>query len=275
MIDLKLLQKDFESVKKALLRRGVDEKLIEELRIKHEKLKEAKAEYERLQAAQNAMSREFGVYKREGKDISELKKKVDENKIKIADALEVQRLRQEELEKLAMSIPNIPDPDVPDGEDEEDNVELKLVLEPRKFDFQPKEHWELAEKNGWIDFERGVKIAGSRFSVVYGEGSRLERALINFMLDYNRKRGFTEVSVPHIVNRAALEGTGQLPKFEDDLYKLEGQEMYLIPTAEVPLTNLFREEILPPDELPLKMTGFTACFRKEAGAAGRDTRGII
>ena len=275
MIDLKLLQKDFESVKNALLRRGVDEKLIEELRIKHEKLKEAKAEYERLQAAQNAMSREFGIYKREGKDISELKKKVDENKLKIADALEVQRLRQEELEKLAMSIPNIPDPDVPDGEDEDDNVELKRVLEPREFDFRPKEHWELAEQNGWIDFERGVKIAGSRFSVVYGEGSRLERALINFMLDYNRKRGFTEVSVPHIVNRAALEGTGQLPKFEEDLYKLEGQDLYLIPTAEVPLTNLFRDEILPPEELPLKMTGFTACFRKEAGAAGRDTRGII
>ena len=275
MIDLKLLQKDFESVKNALLRRGVDEKLIEELRIKHEKLKEAKAEYERLQAAQNAMSREFGIYKREGRDISELKKKVDENKLKIADALEVQRLRQEELEKLAMSIPNIPDPDVPEGEDEDDNVELKRVLEPREFDFKPKEHWELAEQNGWIDFERGVKIAGSRFSVVYGEGSRLERALINFMLDYNRKRGFTEVSVPHIVNRAALEGTGQLPKFEEDLYKLEGQEMYLIPTAEVPLTNLFRDEILPPKQLPLKMTGFTACFRKEAGAAGRDTRGII
>ena len=275
MIDLKLLQKDFEGVKKALLRRGVDERVIEELRIKHEKLKEAKAEYERLQAAQNAMSKEFGIYKREGKDISELKKRVDENKIKIADALEVQRLRQEELEKLAMSVPNIPDPDVPDGEGEDDNVELKKVLEPRKFDFQPKEHWELAEQNGWIDFERGVKIAGSRFSVVYGEGSRLERALINFMLDYNRKRGFIEVSVPHIVNRASLEGTGQLPKFEEDLYKIEGQEMYLIPTAEVPLTNLFRDEILPPDELPLKMTGFTACFRKEAGAAGRDTRGII
>ena len=275
MIDLKLLQKDFESVKQALLRRGVDAKLIEELRIKYEKLKEAKAEYERLQAAQNAMSKEFGIYKREGKDISELKKRVDENKIKIADALEVQRMRQEELEKLAMSIPNIPDPDVPDGEDEDDNVEIKRVLEPRKFDFKPKEHWELAEQNGWIDFERGVKIAGSRFSVVYGEGSRLERALINFMLDYNRKRGFIEVSVPHIVNRAALEGTGQLPKFEEDLYKIEGQEMYLIPTAEVPLTNLFREEILPPEELPLKMTGFTACFRKEAGAAGRDTRGII
>ena len=275
MIDLKLLQKDFESVKQALLRRGVDAKLIEELRIKHEKLKEAKAEFERLQAAQNAMSKEFGIYKREGKDISELKKRVDENKLKIADALEVQRLRQEELEKLAMSIPNIPDQDVPEGEDEDDNVELKRVLEPREFDFKPKEHWELAEQNGWIDFERGVKLAGSRFSVFYDMGSRLERALINFMLDYNRKRGFTEVSVPQIVNRAALEGTGQLPKFEDDLYKIEDQELYLIPTAEVPLTNLFRDEILSSEQLPLKMTGFTACFRKEAGAAGRDTRGII
>ncbi len=275
MIDLKLLQKDFERVKQALLRRGVEEKLIEELRLKNEKLKEAKVAYETLQAAQNAMSKEFGLYKREGRDVSELKKKVDENKIKIADALEVQRLRQEELEKLAMSIPNLPDPDVPDGEDEADNVELKRVLEPRRFNFTPKEHWELAEKNHWIDFERGVKIAGSRFSVAYDMGARVERALINFMLDYNRKRGFFEVSVPYIVNRAALEGTGQLPKFEEDLYKIENQEMYLIPTAEVPLTNLFRDEILPSEELPIKMTGFSACFRKEAGAAGRDTRGII
>ena len=275
MIDLKLLQKDFKSVKKALLRRGVDEKLIEEFKIKNEKLKEAKAAYETLQAAQNAMSREFGVYKREGRDVGELKKRVDENKIKIADALEIQRLRQEELEKLAMSIPNLPDPDVPDGEDEEDNVEIKKVLTPREFDFTPKEHWELAEQNGWIDFERGVKLAGSRFSVFYDMGSRLERALINFMLDYNRKRGFTEVSVPQIVNKTALEGTGQLPKFEEDLYKIENEELYLIPTAEVPLTNLFQDEILQPHQLPLKMTSYTACFRKEAGAAGRDTRGII
>ncbi len=275
MIDLKLLQKDFDGVKSALLRRGVDEKLIEELKIKNEKLKEAKQAYETLQAAQNAMSKEFGIYKREGKDISELKKKVDENKIKIADALEVQRLRQEELEKLAMSIPNLPDADVPDGEDEDDNVEIKKVLTPREFDFTPKEHWELAEENHWIDFERGVKIACSRFSVAYDMGARLERALINFMLDYNRKRGFMEVSVPHIVNRKALEGTGQLPKFEEDLYKIEAENLFLIPTAEVPLTNLFSDEILPPEELPLKMTGFTACFRKEAGAAGRDTRGII
>ena len=275
MIDLKLLQKEFDTVSKKLMRKGVDEKLLEEVKVKFEELKEAKVNFESLQAAQNAMSKEFGVYKREGKDISELKAKVDENKIRIADALEVQRLRQEELEKIAMAIPNIPDDDVPDGEDEESNVELGRVLTPKEFSFTPKEHWELAEQNGWIDFERGVKLAGSRFSVAYDMGAKLERALINFMLNYNAKKGYTEVSVPHIVNRKALEGTGQLPKFEDDLYKIEGQELFLIPTAEVPLTNLFQDEIIPADNLPIKMTGYTSCYRKEAGAAGRDTRGII
>ncbi len=275
MIDLKLLQKEFDTVSKKLMRKGVDEKLLEKVKVKFEELKEAKVNFESLQAAQNAMSKEFGVYKREGKDISELKAKVDENKIRIADALEVQRLRQEELEKIAMAIPNIPDDDVPDGEDEESNVELGRVLTPKEFSFTPKEHWELAEQNGWIDFERGVKLAGSRFSVAYDMGAKLERALINFMLNYNAKKGYTEVSVPHIVNRKALEGTGQLPKFEDDLYKIEGQELFLIPTAEVPLTNLFQDEIIPADNLPIKMTGYTSCYRKEAGAAGRDTRGII
>jgi len=275
MIDLKLLQKDFEGVSKKLQRKGVDEKLLEKVKVKFEELKEAKVNFETLQAAQNAMSKEFGIYKREGKDISELKAKVDENKIRIADALEVQRLRQEELEKLAMAIPNIPDDDVPDGEDEESNVELKRVLTPREFSFTPKEHWELAEQNGWIDFERGVKLAGSRFSVAYDMGAKLERALINFMLNYNSQKGYTEVSVPHLVNRKALEGTGQLPKFEDDLYKIEGQDLFLIPTAEVPLTNLYQDEILSAEQLPLKMTGYTSCYRKEAGAAGRDTRGII
>ena len=275
MIDLKLLQKEFDTVSKKLMRKGVDEKLLEKVKVKFEELKVAKVNFETLQAAQNAMSKEFGVYKREGKDISELKARVDENKIRVADAIEVQRLRQEELEVIAMAIPNIPDDNVPDGEDEEDNVELKRVLEPRKFDFTPKEHWELAEQNGWIDFERGVKLAGSRFSVAYDMGAKLERALINFMLNYNSKKGYTEISVPHLVNRKALEGTGQLPKFQEDLYKIEDQELYLIPTAEVPLTNLYQDEILSADTLPIKMTGYTSCYRKEAGAAGRDTRGII
>jgi len=275
MIDLKLLQKDFDSVSTKLARKGVDTKLIEDLKTKNEELKLAKAAFEALQAAQNAMSKEFGVYKREGKDISELKARVDENKIKVADAIEIQREKQEALESLAMAIPNMPDDSVPDGEDEEDNIELKKVLTPREFNFTPKEHWELAEQNGWIDFERGVKLATSRFSVSFGMGARLERALINFMLDFNRERGFDEVSVPALVNRTALEGTGQLPKFEDDLYKMDGQELFLIPTAEVPVTNLFQDEILSADELPKKMTAYTSCFRKEAGAAGRDTRGMI
>ena len=275
MIDLKLLQKDFEGVSKKLMRKGVSEELLATLKEKFEALKLAKAEFEKLQAAQNAMSKEFGVYKREGKDISELKARVDANKLKVADAIEVQRERQEELEKIAMAVPNIPDDSVPDGADEEDNVEIKKVLTPPEFDFEPKEHWELAEQNGWIDFERGVKLATSRFSVSFGMGARLERALINFMLDFNRERGFEEVSVPALVNRKALEGTGQLPKFEDDLYKMDGQELFLIPTAEVPVTNLYQDEILTADELPKRMTAYTSCFRKEAGAAGRDTRGMI
>jgi len=275
MIDLKLLQKDFDGISKKLMRKGVDEKLLEKVKIKFEELKEAKANFETLQAAQNVMSKEFGIYKREGKDITELKAKVDENKIRIADALEIQRLRQEELERLAMAIPNIPDDDVPDGEDENDNIEIKKVLTPKEFSFSPKEHWELAEQNGWIDFERGVKLATSRFSVSFGMGARLERALINFMLDFNREHGFEEVSVPALVNRKALEGTGQLPKFEDDLYKVEDPELFLIPTAEVPVTNLYQDEILSVDELPKRMTAYTSCFRKEAGAAGRDTRGMI
>ena len=275
MIDLKLLQKDFDTVSKKLMRKGVDEELLQTLKTKNEELKAAKAVYEALQAAQNAMSKEFGVYKREGKDISELKARVDENKVKVADAIEIQRTKQEALETLAMAIPNMPDDTVPDGADEDDNVELKKVLTPKEFTFAPKEHWELAEQNGWIDFERGVKLATSRFSVSFGMGARLERALINFMLDFNRERGFEEVSVPALVNRTALEGTGQLPKFEDDLYKMDGQELFLIPTAEVPVTNLYQDEILSAEELPKKMTAYTSCFRKEAGAAGRDTRGMI
>ncbi|MFA5235006.1 MAG: serine--tRNA ligase [Sulfurimonas sp.] len=275
MIDLKLLQKDFVSVSAKLTRKGVDVKLLDELKNKNEELKAAKVDYETLQAAQNAMSKEFGIYKKEGKNVDELKAKVDANKIKITEALEVQRVKQESLEALAMSIPNIPDDDVPDGADESENVEIKKVLTPRAFSFTPKEHWELAEKNGWIDFERGVKLATSRFSVSFGMGAKLERALINFMLNFNSKRGFEEVSVPSLVNRAALEGTGQLPKFEDDLYKVQDQELFLIPTAEVPVTNLYQDEILTPSQLPIKMTAYTSCFRKEAGAAGRDTRGMI
>ena len=275
MIDLKLLQKDFENVSTQLKRKGVDEELLADLKAKNEALKEAKIAYEAAQAAQNEMSKLFGAYMREKKDVTELKSKVDANKIKVSELLDVQREAEEALITRAMAVPNLPDENVPDGEDENSNVELRKVLTPREFTFAPKEHWELAEQNGWIDFERGVKLAKSRFSVINGQGAKLERALINFMLDFNEKRGFNEVSVPQIVNRAALEGTGQLPKFEEDLYKIDGEELYLIPTSEVPLTNLYQDEIITSDELPIKMTAHTACFRKEAGSAGRDVRGII
>ena len=275
MIDLKLLQKDFENISTQLQRKNVSLETLEALKSQNEVLKKAKSEFEEAQAKQNEMSRLFGQYKREGKDIAPLKAEVDANKIKIAELHENQRKAEEMLTSLVMGIPNIPDADVPDGEDEEDNVEIKKVLSPPTFDFEPKEHWELSESNNWIDFERGVKVAKSRFSVSFGMGARVERALINFMLDFNRERGFMEVSVPEIVNKKALEGTGQLPKFGDDLFKIEGEDLYLIPTGEVPLTNLFQDEILSADRLPIKMAGFTACFRKEAGSAGRDTRGMI
>ena len=152
---------------------------------------------------------------------------------------------------------------------------MERILEPKNFEFSPKEHWELGELNGWIDFERGVKLAKSRFSALKGIAARLERALINYMLDFNRARGFEEWYVPFMANANTLTGTGQLPKFKDDLFKIEDEDLYLIPTAEVSLTNLYSDEILKEQDLPLKLTSYTPCFRKEAGSAGRDTRGMI
>lgn len=275
MIDLKLLQKDFEATLSALTRKKVDAQLITTVKNASETLKNAKLLYESAQATQNERSRLFGQYKKEGKETSSLKIEIDTAKGELTELLENQRIAIEALETIAMKIPNLPDANVPNGKDENDNIEIKKVLTPPTFNFTPKEHWELAQNNGWIDFERGVKLAKSRFSVVSGTGARLERALINFMLDFNRERGFHEVSVPMLVNRGALEGTGQLPKFEDDLFKIDGEELFLIPTAEVPLTNLYSDEILDASILPIKMTGYTSCFRKEAGSGGRDVRGMI
>ncbi|WP_300365162.1 serine--tRNA ligase [Hydrogenimonas sp.] len=275
MVDLRQVEKEFDTVSAALKRRGVEEGVLERIKTLFEEKKAVRARLEAAQAEQNAKSRLFGQYKREGKDVTQLQKEVAENKARIAALNEEVRVLEERLAELATTIPNIPDPDVPDGEDEEANVEIKRVLEPASFDFKPREHWELAERNGWIDFERGVKIAKSRFSALRYEGARLERALINYMLDFNRDRGFEEVYVPFMVNAESLFGTGQLPKFADDLFKIEGEELYMIPTAEVPVTNLFRDEILKKEELPQRLTAYTPCFRKEAGSAGRDTRGMI
>lgn len=275
MIDVKLLQKNFDETASALMRKKVSLEMIAELKTANEDLKTAKLAYETMQAKQNELSKLFGQYKKEGKNTDDLKVEVDANKLLLNELLDTQRSTEEALDAIIMRVPNLPDANVPDGADEEDNIEIKKVLTPLAFTFTAKEHWELAEQNGWIDFERGVKLAKSRFSVVLGMGARLERALINFMIDFNRERGFMEVSVPMLVNRRALEGTGQLPKFEDDLFKVEDEELFLIPTAEVPITNLYQDEILSATELPIKMCGYTSCFRKEAGSGGRDVRGMI
>ena len=275
MIDLKYLQKNFDEASAKFIKKGVDAQILVRLEELFVTLKSANATLEEAKAEQNKMSKLFGEYMREKKDVSELKVKVDAKKEEIVGLQEVAREAQEALEKVALAMPNLPDDTVPEGKDEEENVELRKVLEPRTFDFEPKEHWALAELNGWIEFDRGVKLAKSRFAVLRGEAARMERALINFFLDVNREKGFEEVYVPFINNATMLQGTGQLPKFEDDLFKIEGEDLYLIPTAEVPLTNLYNDEILTQKELPILLTGYTPCFRKEAGSAGRDTRGMI
>ncbi len=275
MIDLKYLEKNFNEATSKLTKKGVDNTLLEELKDRFRELKEANSRLEEAKANQNRMSKLFGEYRREGRDIGELKSKVDKNKELIASLQDRANIANSKLQEIALNIPNFPDESVPYGESEDDNIEIKRVLKPKEFNFRAKEHWELAEINGWIDFQRGVKLAKSRFSILRGESARLERALINFFLDENRKMGFEEVYVPFINNSNMLQGTGQLPKFGDDLFKIEGEELYLIPTAEVPLTNIYNNEILKKEQLPILLTAYTPCFRKEAGSAGRDTRGMI
>ena len=273
MLDIKLLQNDFDVICEKLRKKKVDEETLSNLKTISLELKTEKKVLEELQAEQNAKSKLFGVYAKEGKDISELKAELSQNKTKVIELNSTVKELEDKLSQIASTIPNIPDESVPEGKSEDDNVELDLILTPPTFNFTPKEHWDL--DNEWLDFERGVKIAKSRFTALRGDGAKLNRALINYMLDFNTKRGFSEVGVPFIANRETLTGTGQLPKFEDDLFKIEGEELFLIPTAEVPVTNLFRDEIISANELPIKMTCYSECFRKEAGSAGRDTRGMI
>lgn len=271
MLDLKLLEKDFDSVAAKLKAKKVDENLLKDLQICFVNLKKERAKLEEAQAFQNKFSKELAS----ASDKENLKAKLNENKAKINELNSRVNEIQNELLELAHSVPNIPDECVPVGDDENDNVELKKVGELPKFDFKPKEHFELGEKLGWLDFVRGVKIAGSRFCVLKNEGARLSRALVNYMIDFNASRGFELVNVPFIVNSTTMFGTGQLPKFKDDAYKIEGEDSYLISTSEIPVTNLYADEILASEDLPIKMTCYSACFRKEAGSAGRDTRGII
>lgn len=273
MIDIKLLQKDFDYVVKALQKKGVDNALLNNLKDLALKTKQKRQEMEDVTAEQNLLSKEFGRYKKENLDISELQEKINALKTKKQELEDEVRTLEDNLNSIILSVPNMPDENVPFGVDENENVILEVIGEKPTFNFTPKEHWDLS--CDWLDFERGVKLAKSRFTAIKGDGARLERALINYMLDFNRQRGFNEWYVPFMANSNTLQGTGQLPKFADDLFKIEGEDLYLIPTAEVSLTNLYNDEIIDKSELPLLLTSYTPCFRKEAGSAGRDTRGLI
>lgn len=275
MINLKLIETNFDEFNKKLIAKKVSKEALKELLDVFNELRAKKLELENLQALQNTKSKEVGIKARNGEDTTKLKKELEENKQNIQKLQEIVNLAQEKLDQEASHIPNIIDDDVPFGEDENENVELKKVLEVPKFSFTPKPHYELGEKLGWLDFERGVKLSGSRFTAIKGYGARLNRALINYMIDFNQSRGFELVNVPFVVKPEILYGTGQLPKFEEDLYKINEDELYLIPTSEVPVTNLYNDEIINADILPIKMTCYSHCFRREAGSAGRDTRGMI
>ncbi|EAW0605616.1 serine--tRNA ligase [Campylobacter lari] len=271
MLDLKLLQNNFDEIAQKLKAKKVDENLLKELSDLFINLKKEKALLEEFQAFQNKFSKELAT----AQDKESLKAQLSQNKEKINIQSKIVNELEEKLEQIALAIPNTPDDCVPFGEDENENVELKKVLTPPSFDFEIKEHHDLGEKLNWLDFTRGVKISQSRFCVLKNEGALLSRALVNYMIDFNRSRGFELVNVPFLVNSATMYGTGQLPKFKDDMYKVENDDLYLISTSEIPVTNLYSNEILAQEELPLKMTCYSACFRQEAGSAGRDTRGII
>ncbi|PDW74613.1 serine--tRNA ligase [Helicobacter pylori] len=276
MIDRKLLLQDFDRVALSLKKRNnaMDDEL-ERLREVITHYKKQLIELEGLQAFQNKVSKEFGIKMAQKMDTSDLKKELENNKIKLNELSKSVGEAEQEMDLKLSIIPNLVDEKTPLGANEEDNIEIKKILTPRVFTFKPKEHFELAQQNGWIDFESGVKLAKSRFSVIRGFGAKIYRALIYLMLDFNEKNGFEIVYTPALVNEKMLFGTGQLPKFKEDVFKIENENLYLIPTAEVTLTNLYNDTIIGVENLPIKMTAHTPCFRSEAGSAGKDTRGMI
>ena len=236
----------------------------------------ALAESEKLKAQRNSESQEIGKLKKAGQDTTALQAKVREMADRMAELDQKADTLDAEFRQMMAGVPNTPHASVPTGKSAEDNVEVRRWGTPRSFDFTPKAHWDLGPELGILDFDRAVKITGARFAVYWGLGAKLERALINFMLDvHTRYHGYTEVLPPFMCNSASFYGTGQLPKFEQDLFKLEGTDYYLVPTAEVPVTNLHRDETLDLEKLPLKYCAYTPCFRSEAGSYGRDVRGII
>ena len=275
MLDMKFVRDNPEKVIEAVRKRNGELNLDEFLALDKER-REITQQVEALKNERNTASKEIGKLKKAGENAEEKMAEVRAigDKIAADDA----RLREIEarLKAIMLTIPNIPADDVPVGKSDADNPEVRRWGEPRKFDFTPLSHWDLGEKLDILDFERGHKISGARFTVYKGLGSRLERSVVNFYLDlHSSEHGYTEFFPPFIVNSDSMQGTGQLPKFAEDMFKLQGMEMYLIPTAEVPITNLHRDEILNGDDLPLRYCAYSACFRAEAGSAGKDTRGLI
>ncbi|WP_336790926.1 serine--tRNA ligase [Paenibacillus sp. MMO-177] len=276
MLDVKWLRNEYEQVEKALKNRNASLDLISgfpELDVKRRALL---VETDNLKTRRNTVSQEVAKLKKSGGDAEALIIEMREVGDRIKELDEEIRTVEAQVEELMLAIPNLPHESVPVGSSEEDNVEIRRIGEQTTFDFDPKAHWDLAQDLGILDFERAGKVTGSRFTFYRGLGARLERALISFMMDlHSDQHGYEEVLPPYLVNRDSLIGTGQLPKFEEDLFKISDSDYFLIPTAEVPVTNLHREEILSIDELPKHFVAYSSCFRSEAGAAGRDTRGLI
>ena len=276
MLDIKRIREDFDGVKKAVESRGKGDFGIDKVREYDVERRKLLAEVEQMKNQQSTSSRQIPVLKKEGKDTTELMAEMKQlsEKIKVLDG-QVSEV-EAKLRDALLNIPNTPYKDVQEGADDSDNVELRKWGEPRTFDFEEKAHWDIGTDLDILDFERATKIAGTRFTVYKGLGARLERAVINFMLNlHTEEHGFTEILPPFMVNRDAMIGTGQLPKFEDDMFHVPAKDFFLIPTAEVPVTNLRMNEIIDEAELPIYYTAYTPCFRKEAGSAGRDTRGLI
>ena len=275
MLDIKKIREDFDGVKAGVERRCKGDFGIDRVKELDAKRREVLAEVEALKNKQNVTSREVPKLKKAGEDTTALFAEMKQLSARIKELDGEVSSIEEELRTVLLGIPNVPNPQVQIGEDDSDNVELRKWGTPREFGFEAKAHWDIGEGLDILDFERAGKISGARFTVYKGLGAKLERAVINFMLDlHTEEQGYTEILPPFMVNRDAMTGTGQLPKFEDDMFYVPAKDFFLIPTAEVPVTNLRAKEIIPGDELPIYYTAYTPCFRKEAGSAGRDTRGL-
>jgi seryl-tRNA synthetase len=275
MLDVKALREDLARVKERMATRGAAIDWDAFLSLDRER-RDALAQLERLKENKNRLSGEIGKLKRSGVDAAALMREVEEVTERIRQAEPAVASAEGRFEAFMLSLPNLPHPAVTVGRDAKDNKEIRRWGEPTAFDFPVKNHWEIGEELGILDFARAAKLAGARFALYKGAGARLERALINFMLDlHTAEHGYKEMLPPALANRTALTGTGNLPKFEEDLFRIESPELFLIPTAEVPLTNIHREEVLEREELPIKYTACTPCFRREAGSYGQDVRGLI